>query len=97
MMRQFLISKEAKARVLIEILARCIKNNLRLRLRVKMKLLKKALEEPYRRLVINYMNCVFGNTEASETYWNKDLKDDIKRNFIRVKLSKKVYIEKKIR
>lgn len=83
--RQHLACKEAKTRVLIEILARVIKNNLRLKLRIKMKQLKKALEEPYRRLVINYMNLVFSNTEVSDRYWNTDLKDDIKRNFIRVK------------
>jgi hypothetical protein len=73
--------------MLIEIVARVLKNNIRLRLRERMKKLKKPLEEPYRRLVINYMNLVFGNSENSEKYWNLCIKDDIQRNFILVNSS----------
>eukprot|EP01114_Cavostelium_apophysatum_P005961 TRINITY_DN1714_c0_g1_i2.p1 TRINITY_DN1714_c0_g1~~TRINITY_DN1714_c0_g1_i2.p1 ORF type:complete len:511 (-),score=123.93 TRINITY_DN1714_c0_g1_i2:421-1953(-) len=73
--------KDCRYLILVEILARCIKNNMRLKLREKVKHLKKPLEEPYRRVVINYLNLVFGNCEDSDRYWNTHLKDDVKRNF----------------
>ncbi len=82
LVRRALEDPDFRTIVLIDILARCIKNNLRLKLRLRMKILKKPLEEPYRRLVIKYMNLCFGNSAASNTYWNDSLKSDIKRNFI---------------
>jgi tetratricopeptide (TPR) repeat protein len=62
-------------------LARVIKNNLRFKLREKMKQLKLPLEEPYRRLVIDYLNLVFGNHNLSDKYWNGWLKKDLIVNF----------------
>ena len=66
-------------------IARCIKNNLRWKLREKMKLIALPLEEPYRRLVIDYFNLVFGNTRISEEYWNQWLKKDLEVNFVDVR------------
>ena len=62
--------------------ARVVKNKLRKLLRKKMKALKVPLEEPYRRLVISYLNLVLGDSEASEEYWNNNLKRAIQRTFI---------------
>eukprot|EP01116_Phalansterium_solitarium_P015791 TRINITY_DN3523_c0_g1_i5.p1 TRINITY_DN3523_c0_g1~~TRINITY_DN3523_c0_g1_i5.p1 ORF type:complete len:415 (+),score=117.56 TRINITY_DN3523_c0_g1_i5:261-1505(+) len=70
-----------RAIILVDIVARVIKNNLRTRLRAKMKQLKKPMEEPYRRLVVNYMNLIFGHTGQSDSYWSGTIRDDITRNF----------------
>jgi hypothetical protein len=62
-----------RALVFIEMLARVIKNDLRQRLRERMKKVKKPLEEPYRRLVIEFLNIVFGTTPESVEYWDNQL------------------------
>jgi hypothetical protein len=82
LIRRHIEEQEFRLIILIEILARVIKNNLRLKLRLKMQSLKRPLEEPYRRLVIKYLNLIFGDSAASEAYWNDHLKLDMKRNFI---------------
>ena len=46
------VNDEFKRIILIEIVARAIKNNLRFKLREKMKRLRLPLEEPYRRYVL---------------------------------------------
>jgi hypothetical protein len=43
--------------------------------------LRIPVEEPYRRLVIEYLNLVFGDTMQSELYWNNSIRSDIKRIF----------------
>eukprot|EP01119_Soliformovum_irregulare_P021321 TRINITY_DN7074_c0_g1_i2.p1 TRINITY_DN7074_c0_g1~~TRINITY_DN7074_c0_g1_i2.p1 ORF type:complete len:833 (+),score=208.66 TRINITY_DN7074_c0_g1_i2:91-2589(+) len=73
---------ESRIMILVNIVARVLKNNLRQKLRKKMTTLKKPLEEPYRRLVIKFLNVVFANTETSETYWRTSLKTDIRKNFL---------------
>jgi hypothetical protein len=37
------------------------------------------LEEPYHRLVIDYMNLVIGHNDQSEEYWAKNLKTSLVR------------------
>lgn len=59
-----------------------IKNLLRLQLREKMKQLKFPLEEPYRRLVIEYLNIVFGESEGSDEHWNTVLKENAKKFYV---------------
>jgi hypothetical protein len=41
--------------------------------------LKLPLEEPYHRLVIDYMNLVIGHNDQSEEYWAKNLKTSLVR------------------
>lgn len=67
--------------ILVEIIARVIKNNLRWILRQRHQEIKLPLEEPYLRIVIDYLNHVFGNTMQSEDYWLNCLKNDIINNF----------------
>lgn len=97
LLRRFTEDPEFKRIMLIEMLARVIKNNLRFKLREKMKVLRLPLEEPYRsvnfnyewprinnlyrRLVIDYFNLVFGNNKNSDSYWNDFLKKDLLINF----------------
>mgnify|MGYP001037476420 CR=1 FL=1 len=42
--------------------------------------LKLPLEEPYHRLVIDYMNLVIGHNDQSEEYWAKNLKTSLVRS-----------------
>lgn len=81
LLRKYMNDDEFKQIVLAEIVARNIKNNLRFKLREKMKQLGLPLEEPYRRLVIDYLNLVFGNTKNSDEYWDEWLKKDLLFNF----------------
>lgn len=81
LLRKHLTDPEFKQIVLAEIVARAIKNNLRFKLREKMKQLRLPLEEPYRRLVIDFLNLVFGNNKDSDVYWNKYIKEDLIANF----------------
>lgn len=72
---------EVRVLLVIEAIARVVKNKLRAKLRKKMQRLKQPLEAPYRRLVINFMNLVFGRTRRSDTFWNTTIKADLRQNF----------------
>ena len=80
-LRLELRDSQCKHLALMEMLARCIKNNLRWKLRQKMKEIAVPVDEPYRRLVVDYLNLVFGNTKQSEEYWDGVLKEDLRVNF----------------
>ena len=54
-------------------LARAIKNELSKMLRRKMKELKLPLEVPYRKLVIEFLNVVFGSGQDTHQWWNTTL------------------------
>lgn len=43
--------------------------------------LKLPLEEPYHRLVIDYLNLIIGHNDQSEEYWAKNLKISLVRKF----------------
>lgn len=81
MMRKHISDEECRTFILAEVVARAIKNNLRWRLREQHQILKLPLEEPYLRLVIDYLNLVFGNTPKSDEYWDAFLKKDVANNF----------------
>eukprot|EP01103_Thecamoeba_quadrilineata_P017072 TRINITY_DN5918_c0_g1_i1.p1 TRINITY_DN5918_c0_g1~~TRINITY_DN5918_c0_g1_i1.p1 ORF type:complete len:585 (+),score=95.88 TRINITY_DN5918_c0_g1_i1:3-1757(+) len=70
-----------KTLLFIHMAARVIKNCLRLRLREKMKELKVPLQEPCVRVVVDYLNLVFGESPASDAYWNSELKQGIHMKF----------------
>lgn len=81
MLRKYISDEECSTFILAELVARAIKNNLRWRLREQHQILKLPLEEPYLRLVIDYLNLVFGNTAKSDEYWENFLKKDVAHNF----------------
>tara|TARA_R110002050_G_scaffold75423_3_gene161696 strand:- start:157 stop:963 length:807 start_codon:yes stop_codon:yes gene_type:complete len=54
---------------------------LRARLREKMRELKVPLEVPYRRVVCDYLNLVFGNGDASKQYWKEDVTRLLRSHF----------------
>jgi len=80
-LRKHIKDEECRQFILAEVVARAIKNNLRWRLREQHQILKLPLEEPYLRLVIDYLNLVFGNTQKSDEYWDTFLKKDVEHNF----------------
>jgi hypothetical protein len=63
LLRRHTIALDVRTFLLIEIFARVIKNLLKLLLREKMKSLRLPLEEPYRKLVVDYLNLLFGESE----------------------------------
>ena len=70
-----------KMLLLIEMIARVIKIVARERIRNKMRELRVPLEQPYRRVVIDYLNTVFGNGADSRAYWAGSLKRRLHKSF----------------
>jgi tetratricopeptide (TPR) repeat protein len=64
-------------RVLAEAAARVVKNDLNAKLRAKMYELRVPLEVPYRRLAVELLNVVFGDTEESQRYWREKVRNDL--------------------
>lgn len=81
LLRKHTAHNDVRTFLLIEIFSRVIKNLLRLLLREKMKLLRVPLEEPYRRLVIEYLNLLFGESDRSDEYWNTVIRKNVQANF----------------
>lgn len=72
--------------LLLEMVARVIKAETNRKFRELTQSLKDsgttlALEEPYRRVAIDYLNLVFGNTEESDALWNGTLKANLMKKF----------------
>lgn len=55
--------------VLLEMIKRVIKNYIRDQLRKRVQVLTVPLEEPYRRLIVDILNLVFGKGEAPNNFW----------------------------
>eukprot|EP01103_Thecamoeba_quadrilineata_P012142 TRINITY_DN3060_c0_g1_i2.p1 TRINITY_DN3060_c0_g1~~TRINITY_DN3060_c0_g1_i2.p1 ORF type:complete len:601 (+),score=88.67 TRINITY_DN3060_c0_g1_i2:86-1888(+) len=79
--RSLVAHEHVKTLLFINMAARVIKNCLRLRLREKIRELKVPLQEPYVRVVVDYLNLVFGESSASDRYWNTELKIGIQKKF----------------
>eukprot|EP01117_Protostelium_nocturnum_P012592 TRINITY_DN4634_c0_g2_i2.p1 TRINITY_DN4634_c0_g2~~TRINITY_DN4634_c0_g2_i2.p1 ORF type:complete len:1322 (+),score=514.36 TRINITY_DN4634_c0_g2_i2:78-4043(+) len=67
--------------ILLEMISRTIKQHIRELLRNKMKKLRQTGEEPYKRMIIRYLNILFGDVTMSKDYWAKDLKELIIKKF----------------
>ena len=59
--------------LLMNMLARIVKNEMRLLLRKEIERIKVCTDEPYRILVTDYLNVVFGNTKESERHWTEEI------------------------
>ena len=73
--------RDCQAILLVEMFARVIKNDLRSQLRTRMKKEKMPLDEPYRKLIIEYINLVFGDSITSDEYWDRDLVAKLEQKF----------------
>lgn len=97
-LRHHVVGNDLKTLLFVQMAARVIKNNLRLKLRLannpvafsrvcnprllflslatnreKMKEIRLVLQEPLVRVVIDYLNTVFGESAVSDEYWNKEV------------------------
>lgn len=80
MIRQNLTNQKFKNLFLVEMIARVARHQINERLRAKMQELKIDLQQPYKVVVIHYMNSLFGSSEESTNIW-KEIKSDINRNY----------------
>eukprot|EP01116_Phalansterium_solitarium_P022569 TRINITY_DN7502_c0_g1_i1.p1 TRINITY_DN7502_c0_g1~~TRINITY_DN7502_c0_g1_i1.p1 ORF type:complete len:1638 (+),score=449.85 TRINITY_DN7502_c0_g1_i1:121-5034(+) len=67
--------------LIMEMVARVIKHNIRVGLQEKMKQLRVPLDEPYRRFTIDYINRVFGSEGDSRRCWQEQLARDVEKKF----------------
>lgn len=67
--------------LLIQMLARVIKNKLRKKLRKKMRQLAVPMEQMYLLLTVNFLNVIFGNTVVSDKYWKENLKSAVMSSY----------------
>ena len=68
--------------LLIKMLARCIKNKIRQMLRDEMRRVKYMGERPYIEAVVKSLNIIFGDSAASEEYWQGTLKPLLEEQFL---------------
>jgi len=81
--RQSCQSLDMKSLIFIEMCARVVKQQLRQKLRFKMKQAKIPLEAPYRRLIVAYLNRLLGISDKSDLFWNTKMKRYLIRKFDR--------------
>ena len=73
--------EDIKQMILVEMVARIIKHELRSKMRQQMRELKLPLEHSCREMVIDHLNLVFGKTPESEEHFNHSIKEHLLRNF----------------
>ena len=91
-MRMSTAQNTAKAKIcrhllLLEMVARIIKAETNRKFRELTQSLKEsgttlAMEEPYRRVAIDYLNLVFGNSDESDQHWNGTLRTNLTKKFV---------------
>ncbi|PRP84152.1 hypothetical protein PROFUN_04143 [Planoprotostelium fungivorum] len=81
LIRHLTTSNVVRKWLLLEMIGRVAKQEINLRLREKMKELKLALKEPYKSVVVDYLNVLFGHSDHATEYWNKTLKTQIQYYF----------------
>merc|ERR1719333_1862230 len=60
--------------LLVEVVARIIKNGIRAELRELVKSLRLPMEAPYRKAIIDHLNLVFGCQEQTIQHWDTHIK-----------------------
>eukprot|EP01091_Cochliopodium_minus_P016198 TRINITY_DN5993_c0_g1_i1.p1 TRINITY_DN5993_c0_g1~~TRINITY_DN5993_c0_g1_i1.p1 ORF type:complete len:1174 (+),score=399.27 TRINITY_DN5993_c0_g1_i1:76-3597(+) len=70
-----------KDAILVNMIARIIKNQIRALLRKEMYKEKLAIDEPYRIAVMDFLNLIFGNTEESVKFWSEVIVSQLKEKF----------------
>lgn len=73
--------RDLRLLMMVEMLARCVKNELRLLMRERMREIRVPLEQPYSQLVIDQLNRVFGRSSRSTLYWSNVLKRRLLESF----------------
>ena len=73
--------EDIKQMILVEMIARIIKHELRSKMKQQMRELKLPLEHSCREMVIAHLNLVFGKSPESEYHFNHSVKEHLLRNF----------------
>jgi hypothetical protein len=81
LLRSHVDDTDTRAVLLVEMCARLVKNDLKFRLRERMKQTQVPLEQPYRRDVVEYLNTVLASNEASRDFWNLELRRKLEGKF----------------
>jgi hypothetical protein len=81
LLRSHVDDTDTRAVLLVEMCARLVKNDIKFRLRERMKQTQVPLEQPYRRDVVEYLNTVLASNEASRDFWNLELRRKLERKF----------------
>jgi hypothetical protein len=81
LLRSHVDDTDTRAILLVEMCARLVKNDIKFRLRERMKQTQVPLEQPYRRDVVEYLNTVLASNEASRDFWNLELRRKLERKF----------------
>lgn len=80
--RRHVSSPSVKQLILVEMIARVIKHEIRYRMRKQMKEFKLPLEHACREMLTAYMNLVFGTSEESTEHFDLVLKPKLCANFV---------------
>lgn len=80
--RALIASSGIRRVLLIEMIARIAKNTLRRLLRRKMRKVRIPSEDPYRRVVLKYLNTLLHREQRSDYYWKRILKRQIQSKFV---------------
>lgn len=81
LLRSHVDDTDTRAVLLVEMCARLVKNDIKFRLRERMKQTQVPLEQPYRRDVVEYLNTVLASNEQSRDFWNLELRRKLVRKF----------------
>ena len=79
------------AALLVEAVARVVKNELNMLMREKAKELGLPLEVPYRKVVVDYLNHVFGRGKSQDRWWQEQLPPLLEK-FFNVKLGSRFFL-----
>eukprot|EP01125_Pyxidicula_operculata_P011059 TRINITY_DN3612_c0_g1_i10.p1 TRINITY_DN3612_c0_g1~~TRINITY_DN3612_c0_g1_i10.p1 ORF type:complete len:1231 (+),score=183.36 TRINITY_DN3612_c0_g1_i10:494-3694(+) len=82
LVRSHVKNPEIRQLILIEMIARLVKNVLRKKWRDQMKKQPSASEEPCKKVAVKYLNLVLGNDERSKLYWQFELKQQLCEKFL---------------
>ncbi|GAM24318.1 hypothetical protein SAMD00019534_074930 [Acytostelium subglobosum LB1] len=79
--RKLCETPDMKSLIFVEMCARVVKQQLRQKLRFKMKQARIPLEAPYRRLIVAYLNRVLGTSDKSDDFWDNKMKKYLMKKF----------------
>eukprot|EP01133_Synstelium_polycarpum_P015910 gene15910-18908_t len=79
--RQRVEAPDMQSLIFVEMCARVVKQQLRQKLRYKMKQAKIPLEAPYRRLIVAYLNRLLGTSDKTDQFWNERMKKYLIKKF----------------
>ncbi|EFA86726.1 hypothetical protein PPL_00531 [Heterostelium album PN500] len=79
--RQYAQNEMVRRYLMTEALVRCLKSLTRELLRREMKKTHLPSDYPYRRVMVNFLNLIFGEGQATKTFWDQILKPKLEKKF----------------